>query len=253
MIAPNSVRFRDWTQDRQVATFSSNAGSSELPFQRWRRFKEAFAPEIVDRAIRETRGSVDHIVDPFGGSGTTSLAAQFLGVRSTTIEVNPFLADLIEAKLTTYDLDRAASLFGRLIDRVSREASVDQPYFPGAPATFVEPGVDGRYIFSKKVARRLVTYRAAIGRIEHPDFRRLFRVILASVAVPASNVTISGKGRRYRSNWADKTVDPSTVDELFKKGVLDSLYDLRRYAQRRCHDFRVLRGDARQLLLSSPW
>jgi hypothetical protein len=250
MIADSSVEFRDWTEDRQFAIPSSNAGSSELPFQRWKRFKESFAPEIVERAVRETQGPVRHVVDPFGGSGTTSLAAQFLGVRPSTIEVNPFLADLIEVKLTKYDLDRAASLFGRLIDRVSRQGSISQPYFPGAPATFVEPGVRGRYIFSKRVAHRLATYRAAIGRVEDRDFRRLFRVILASVAVPASNVTISGKGRRYRGSWTAKTIEPSIVDELFKKGVLDALYDLRRYAERKCYDFRVLRGDARQLLPS---
>jgi hypothetical protein len=249
MIAGTSVKFRDWTQDRQFATPSSNVTSSELPFQRWKRFKESFAPEIVERAIRETQGPVKHVVDPFGGSGTTSLAAQFLGVRPTTIEVNPFLADLIEAKLTTYDLDRAASIFGRLIDRISTDTRVVQPYFPGAPATFVEPGVDGRYLFSSGVAQRLAAYRTAVGELADPDFRRLFRIILASVAIPVSNVTISGKGRRYRGRWIDKTIDPSTVDELFKRGVLDALYDLRRYAQRSCHDYRVLRGDARQLLL----
>ena len=89
------VRFRDWTGDRSIPTIGSNAGSRPLPFQRWRRFKEAFAPEIVERALCETSGVVRHIADPFGGSGTTAIAAQFLGIKPTTIEVNPFLADLI--------------------------------------------------------------------------------------------------------------------------------------------------------------
>jgi hypothetical protein len=244
---PPYVGFDAWTRDREVATFGSNVGSPILPFQGWKRFKEAFAPEIVNRAVTETEGPVHHIVDPFGGSGTTALAAQFLGVRSTTIEVNPFLADLIEAKLATYDLDRAAAAFRYVIEEVFRNPSVDSPFFPGAPRTFVEPGVNGRYIFCKKVAQRLAAYRRVIERVIDPNFRRLFRVILASAAVPASNVTISGKGRRYRGGWAKKSVDPSTVDDLFKKGVLDALYDLRRYGARRCRDYRVESGDARQL------
>jgi len=240
------VTFSSWTGERELATFGSNVGSPILAFQGWRHFKEAFAPEIVRRAVTETKGPMHHIVDPFGGSGTTALAAQFLGVRSTSIEVNPFLADLIEAKLAIYDLDRVAAAFRRLIDDVFRNRPVDYPYFPGAPRTFVEPGIDGRYIFSKKVAERLAAYRRAITNVSDPHFRRLFRVILASVTVPVSNVTISGKGRRYRAGWANNTIDPSTVDELFKKGLLDALYDLRRYSARGCRQYTVECGDARR-------
>jgi DNA modification methylase len=45
------------------------------------------------------------VLGPFGGSGTTALACQFLGIQPIIAEVNPFLADLIEAKLTTYKPD----------------------------------------------------------------------------------------------------------------------------------------------------
>src|SRR5262245_38641261 len=81
------VTFSDWTHGRAVTSVGTNFGSESLSFQSWRNFKEAFAPEIVDRAIRETPGAVNHVVDPFGGAGTTALAAQFLGVRPTIIEV----------------------------------------------------------------------------------------------------------------------------------------------------------------------
>src|ERR1700722_17115666 len=95
--------FKAWTGQRPLKSVGTNSGSPALAFQRWRSFKEAFAPEIVERAIAETPGRVRHVVDPFGGSGTTAIAAQFLGVKPTTIEVNPYLADLIEAKLVAYD------------------------------------------------------------------------------------------------------------------------------------------------------
>jgi hypothetical protein len=241
------VKFREWTGERTVATLGSNAGSIELPFQGWRRFKEAFAPELVERALTETPGQVRHVVDPFGGSGTTALAAQFLGVRPTTIEVNPFLADLIEAKLVSYDLDQAAAAFGSLVDAVWQNARKARPVFPSAPRTFVEPGVDGRYIFSKSVARRIVAYKAAIGDVRDPTLQRLFRVVLGSTLIPASNVTVSGKGRRYRRGWETRPIEPDVVDELFREGVLSALYDLRRFGARRCRDFSVIRGDARSV------
>jgi DNA modification methylase len=83
-------------------------GAPKLPFQTWRHVKEAFAPEFVARAISESKVPVRKCLDPFGGSGMTALACQFLGVHPTTIEVNPFLADLIEAKLCTYEPDALA-------------------------------------------------------------------------------------------------------------------------------------------------
>jgi DNA modification methylase len=100
------VSFEQWTRRRELAALGTNLGSASIPFQKWRHFKEAFTPEIVDEAIRSSEIKVRRCIDPFGGSGTTALACQFLGVDPTTIEVNPYLADLIDAKLDTYDTDR---------------------------------------------------------------------------------------------------------------------------------------------------
>ena len=168
------VQFRDWIGSRSISNVGTNAGVGPLPFQQWRRFKEAFAPELVERALTETPASVRHISDPFGGSGTTALAAQFLGVRPTTIEVNPYLADLIEAKIAPVDFNRTSALYRQIVERVSADDASTDPIFGGAPATFVEPGKNGRYIFSREIARRLLAYRTAIDGIEDPVHRRLF-------------------------------------------------------------------------------
>jgi hypothetical protein len=74
------VSFDAWVGAREIENLGSNIESGELPFQSWRNFKEAFAPEVVARAIIETKRPVRRLLDPFGGSGTTSLASQFLGV-----------------------------------------------------------------------------------------------------------------------------------------------------------------------------
>lgn len=246
------LRFRDWTGGREVATIGSNAGSVSLPFQDWRHFKEAFAPELVELAAGETPGGVGRVVDPFGGSGTTALAAQFLGVRPTTIEVNPYLADLIEAKVATLDLDAAATAFGRVVERAGGMDDRQAAPFPGAPPTFVEPGVDGRYIFPRAVAGRIAAFRDAIALEADEGVRRLFRVVLASAAVPTSNVVVSGKGRRYRRGWQHRLVDPDAIDGWFRDGVLQALFDLRRFQDRACRDYTLLRGDARRLVAELP-
>ena len=48
------VSFDEWTQGREIASFGTNAGADELPFQSWRNFKEAYAPELVQRAVMES-------------------------------------------------------------------------------------------------------------------------------------------------------------------------------------------------------
>ena len=242
-----SVQFGDWTRLRRLSAVGTNAGSPELPFQGWRPFKEAFAPELVERALTESPRTVRHIADPFGGSGTTALAAQFLGIKPTTIEVNPFLADLIEAKIAPLNFDSAVDAFAQVVERVSSGEEPQRLRFSGAPRTFLEPGLNGRYIFSRAVARRFLAYLSATQTVQDASCRRLLRVILGSTAVPVSNVVVSGKGRRYRQNWRNRHVQPELVDTLFRTGVLRALRDLRQFAARQCLDYSLLRGDARIL------
>jgi hypothetical protein len=245
---PGALAFHDWTNGRQVATFGTNAGASVLPFQGWRRFKEAFPPELVQQAVTETPGRVAHIVDPFGGSGTTALAAQFLGIPSTTIEVNPFLADLIEAKVGAIDLDRVGHELRGVMERVEANPRPRVATFLGAPDTFVEPGRAGRWIFSRAVASRILAYRRSIDSIADPAIHRLFRVTLGSVAIQVSNIVVSGKGRRYRQGWQYRQANPEVVGTLFREGVAQALYDLSRYRARRCLEYTLFRGDAREII-----
>ena len=245
--ASTSVSFGSWTGDRTVATIGTNSGSTVIPFQGWRTFKEAFAPELVDRAIGEV-GSVRTVVDPFGGSGTTALAAQFLGAKPTTIEVNLFLADLIEAKIALYDFESLVTAYAAVRQKAYRREVDAATYLACAPATFLEPGQKGRYLFSRRVANRFFAYRAAIDQVGDPAAKRLLNVLLTGLSVSISNAVVSGKGRRYRCNWKDRPVDPDRVDTYFERLVLDAMRDLRRYDARQVREFTLLRGDARELI-----
>lgn len=167
------VRFDEWTKARVPAVIGTNSGSAPLAFQNWRRFKEAFVPELVERAVDETSTAlgrrVSSCLDPCAGSGTTPLACQFLGVHPWAIEVNPFLADLIEAKLALVDAGAVARRCGEII----RSGRIVDPvsFYAAAPPTFVEPGVGGRYLFSRDVAERLASLLAAILGTENGGVR----------------------------------------------------------------------------------
>src|SRR5258705_9591500 len=89
----------------QSAPISSNRPALQIPFQRWFKFKEAFSPQFILQCVHSLERFPSSCLDPFGGSGTTSLTCQLLGIKPTTIEVNPFLADLITSKLHAYNLE----------------------------------------------------------------------------------------------------------------------------------------------------
>ena len=229
------VRFDEWTKTRVPVVIGTNVGSRPLPFQNWRRFKEAFVPELIQRAVTETSEALGRPVrsclDPCAGSGTTALACQFLGVHPIAIEVNPFLADLIEAKLSVVD---EALVARRCSDVIATSEKVDpRRYYLGAPATFVEPGVNGRYLFDAKIAERLGTLVSAIERIPEKPIGRLLRVLLGSAALEVCNATVSGKGRRYRQNWENIKREVSDLARVFIQAVEAAVFDIARYAKRK--------------------
>lgn len=231
-----------------LSPISTNQDTHNLPFQRWYRFKEAFAPRAVVDAISKLEVPPSTCVDPFGGSGTTALTAQFLGIRPTTVEVNPFLADLIEAKLQSYDTQALLASFGQVVDLAAANKADPVKELSGAPKTLVAPGVNQRWIYSLAVAERILAYRQAIEALSNPAHARLLRVLLGSTLVTLSNVVISGKGRRYRSGWQNRTVQPASVHRMFETAFLNAIEDIVRFGRRPCSEYDLFRGDSRVAL-----
>ena len=243
------ITFREWTNGREITSLGTNMGAESLPFQDWCKIKEAFAPELVERAVVESPISVSRCIDPFGGSGTTGLACQFLGVHPLLGEVNPYLADLIETKLTQYpssdplicDLDFVVEAgFLSNPDRA-------QLRFESAPTTLVEPGHNDRWIFNADVASYISTLLDAIESLDERS-SRLFRVLLGGILVDVSNIRVTGKGRRYRGGWKKRRVEPSDVAERFAKSAKQAINDISRFADRWVNSYEILRGDSRAKL-----
>lgn len=242
-----------WLEDCENSLPStSNQSALSIPYQRWFKFKEAFAPSFVVETIKRLPKKPARCLDPFGGSGTTALTCQFLGIESATIETNPFLADLIKSKVTRYDVNelRYSSLI--VSRRAKRNIGINtlENYFPGAPQTFVQPGDGKRWIFNQEVAQALVALRAEINEIANTNHRRFLRVMLGSKLVEISNVVVNGKGRRYRRSWAEKSQTVVDVFRAFDESCKTGLTDLEVFGRRPHVKSRVFRGDARQLIKS---
>lgn len=240
-------KFTGWLKGIvEGAPISSNLPSHKLPFQRWYRFKEAFSPLMVAESLSCLGFWPTTCLDCFGGSGTTALTCQFLGIEPTTIEVNPFLADLIEAKLSTYDAASLLRDYGDVIDSADAiKIDFRSLRHEEWPATMVEPGVNGRWIYPRETLRRILELKEAIGRLESSTNQRLLRVLLGSILIDMSNVLISGKGRRYRGNWEAAQKGPKDVTQAFQEAFNAAYGDIVSHGHRQCGDYTLLRGDSR--------
>ena len=229
------------------ALMTTNQESKGTAFQRWFHFKEAFSPAFVTAAIDSLGFRPDHVIDPFGGSGTTAITAQLMSIDSTTIEVNPFLADVIRAKLSPLSAEHlrqaAADFQANLARTRARPTRLNH-----LPATFIEGGGKERWIFSSAMARRLAQYLDCIDVIEDENIRRFFRVVLGAVLVDASNVYVNGKGRRYRRGWEESEATPSRLDELFGSQFNTAFEDVLRFQSRPSSKTNVVHGDSRSAL-----
>jgi DNA modification methylase len=58
-----------------------------------------FPPELAERCIKAGCPSQGHVLDPFGGAGTTGLVADRLGRDATLIELNPAYVSLIKNRI----------------------------------------------------------------------------------------------------------------------------------------------------------
>lgn len=247
--------FDRWVDDRELHTIGTNHRSRPVAFQGWQKFKEAFAPELISRAVAECGRSPRRVLDPFGGSGTTGLASQFLGLDSVLVEVNPYLADLIEAKLKHYDLDalrRDVSHVASSLTAIAADPSLLESrarLLDHLPPTFIEPGVNSRWIFSRRLGGLFASALDIAHALPNVDHSRLIRVVVGGTLVPLSNVRVSGKGRRYRSGWRGREVEPSAAVVRIIQAINDAVDDIERFQPRKTTSYQLIRGDSRSALV----
>lgn len=227
-----------------TAPVTTNQDGKATAFQRWFHFKEAFSPSFVSAAINSLGYRPAHIIDPFGGSGTTAITAQLLAIDATTIEVNPFLADVIATKLSSLSAESLRSAAADFQVRlISTRGDLNQ--LDHLPRTFIETSNKKRWIYPIGVAERLSQYLQCINAIGDTDIRRFFTVVLGAVLVECSNVYVNGKGRRYRRAWQENEPTAEKLDQLFGVQFNLAFEDVLRFEGRPRPNISVVKGDSR--------
>jgi DNA modification methylase len=90
-VGRNSILIGEKVQKRSVWTVTTKP------------YKEAhfatYPPDLIEPCILAGCPKGGHVLDPFGGSGTTALVADRLGRNATLIELNKSYVDIINNRL----------------------------------------------------------------------------------------------------------------------------------------------------------
>lgn len=196
--------------------------AASLPRHRWYFFKEAFSPEIVDHAIRDTTcGDDDLIVDPFSGSGTTALAAAQQGRQARGSEVNPFLAFVAQAKLTT----PPKALLANAAENIMRSSRDGLRSHLHGFSTFTRSAGADKWLFNHSVLSAFTAAWAESERVPTRG-RSAIRLALLGAAMDACNAVKDGKCLRYRSNWKKLSFRAADFRAAFETRIEDIIADI---------------------------
>lgn len=184
------------------------------PFHRWFPFVEGYSAELVERALAEP--APDGVVlDPFGGSGTTSLAAAMMGRDSVFAEVNPYMAWIADVKIN--QARAAASLSGATGELRALAADMDGTLPPVEHDHPLLVADRKRGFFPADTALEVLQLLALIDKSATGPVREVARLAVATSLVPASQmVRRTDLRKRIASDPAPVDLRPTVTQRLIE-------------------------------------
>ncbi len=223
---------------KNLGTFKD---SLKAPIHRWFKYPAGYSYRFVETFLSaHNLDTSAWVLDPFVGSGTTTLAAKQYGVNSVGIEAHPFVHWVAQVKcFWEYDVD---SLRRRIKELLSHLEVI--PTYPGSDAIQEFPELIHK-CFSPENLWRLKFIRDAIENFPAPQEERdLFKLALTDTLRTSSS---AGSGWPYiaPSKYHEKTERPAL--EVFSRTLYEMYSDICkvREIQRQGVATQVLRWDAR--------
>lgn len=193
-----------------AATFILNKGE---PIHRWYSYLEGYSSQLIDDIIQEVGvENIQTVYDPFCGTGTTSLVASKYGILSYYSETNPFMQEVIEAKINCVKrLRDSGTGTEHLRTFLNRIKQYNYQY------RLEDASWDGfEKFFDNDVLCQLQDLFAEVDKIKDPATKQIARVILASITVRASNMVRQGD-LRFAKGKEKKPGDKNIVKNFIEK------------------------------------
>lgn len=177
-----------------AATFALN---KKEPIHGWYSYIEGYSSCLIEDIINEI--GIDHIqsvFDPFCGTGTTALVAATHGIKSYYCETNPFMQQVIEAKINCVKRLRESGKKSQyLLDFLAKLQNFSFPLFQE------DVSWDGfEKFFDPLVLSELKYIKQEVDKIKDVDTRGIAEILLASVLVKSSKMVRQGDLRFAKEN-----------------------------------------------------
>lgn len=230
-------------EEPHLARWVSYVGNKDVPILRLYRFKEAFAFRFVEQFLdRFGLTSLDYVLDPFCGMGTTLLASYAHGIPSIGVDRLPVAVFIARTLPLFYVIEPGVlkDTFESLRTTVSH----------AEPAAVAEDVAIMKVAFPTETLFRLRQWKRVIDSLEG-TLKDMFLLLFFAVLEPCSYTSKDGQFLRLRRDKV--TADP---DEMLAQKVEEAERDVQ-LARRMgwmipsptCHSCEpeVLLGDTRYL------
>lgn len=203
--------------------------SKKKPIHGWFWYKEGYAPEIVERAIKE---NTKNILDPFCGVGTTLLCAKEKKIDSIGVDASPLAVFASKVKTEDYSEKDKEDILS-FLRKEKRETKYNWEFELFSPLA----------AFPKRNYNQILSLRESM-EDEEPKVRNLLLLGLISILPQASLVLKDGGVLKIRN---DKRALPAK--EIFKRKIKKMVKELDGAYFGHCPE--IYLGDARALDIPS--
>ena len=223
-------KYVDYYQEYgRIMQFNKN---KKEPIHRWYPFVEGYSKEFIKSIIDEVNKKDLVCLEPFSGSGTTSLELQYNNIPCYSFEINPLMYIIAKVKLENdYDLNKV-ELWHNFVQTKRAAINAD---LKTVFSTLYEGNNKKKWNYDKVVGLAIQKLKMSIDLIKEEKYKNLFFVVLSSILLDVSNLYRNGKCLSYKKNWEEINLSEADVfkkfDDKINKEIKNDIQSIKKTSQ----------------------